>query len=194
MPNVDGEIGVGYNFSSGSGSTVGLQLGYRGEAFFGAASKGYATTYDTKPGTGDVSAARSVRTIDRDLRSTGCRANGGASASDTARATQSVHRVLRLRPVQHHGPGAEHDQRRGGSSQGWQLRPRHPDRSHRSLGSEQYNQALSVRRGEAVKAAMIRQGIPASAIVVIGRGESQNLVPTADGVREPQNRRVEIVI
>ena len=66
----------------------------------------------------------------------------------------------------------------------------HTDRS----GSEQYNQALSVRRGEAVKAAMIRQGIPASAIVVVGRGESQNLVPTADGVREPQNRRVEIVI
>jgi outer membrane protein OmpA-like peptidoglycan-associated protein len=66
----------------------------------------------------------------------------------------------------------------------------HTDRS----GSEQYNQALSVRRGEAVKAAMIRGGIPANAIVVIGRGESQPLVPTADGVREPQNRRVEIVI
>jgi outer membrane protein OmpA-like peptidoglycan-associated protein len=66
----------------------------------------------------------------------------------------------------------------------------HTDRS----GSEQYNQALSVRRGEAVKAAMIRGGIPANAIVVIGRGESQPLVQTPDGVREPQNRRVEIVI
>jgi outer membrane protein OmpA-like peptidoglycan-associated protein len=66
----------------------------------------------------------------------------------------------------------------------------HTDRS----GSEQYNQALSVRRGEAVKAAMIRGGIPANAIVVIGRGESAPLVPTADGVREPQNRRVEIVL
>jgi outer membrane protein OmpA-like peptidoglycan-associated protein len=66
----------------------------------------------------------------------------------------------------------------------------HTDRS----GSESYNQALSIRRGEAVKAAMIRAGIPANAIVVVGRGESQNLVPTADGVREPQNRRVEIVI
>ena len=41
---------------------------------------------------------------------------------------------------------------------------------------------------------MIKQGIPASSIVVIGKGESQPLVPTADGVREPQNRRVEIVI
>jgi outer membrane protein OmpA-like peptidoglycan-associated protein len=66
----------------------------------------------------------------------------------------------------------------------------HTDRS----GSEQYNQALSVRRGEAVKAAMIRGGIPANAIVVIGRGESQPLVQTPDGVREPQNRRVEIDI
>ncbi len=66
----------------------------------------------------------------------------------------------------------------------------HTDRS----GSEQYNLALSLRRAEAVKANMIKQGIPASAIVVIGKGESAPLVPTADGVREPQNRRVEIVI
>jgi len=66
----------------------------------------------------------------------------------------------------------------------------HTDRA----GAEQYNMALSVRRGEAVKAAMIRGSIPAANIVVIGRGESAPLVPTADGVREPQNRRVEIVI
>ena len=54
--------------------------------------------------------------------------------------------------------------------------------------------ALSLRRAESVKAAMIKLGVPASLIVVIGKGESQPLVPTADGVREPQNRRVEIVI
>ena len=36
--------------------------------------------------------------------------------------------------------------------------------------------------------------MPAGAIQVIGKGETQPLVPTADGVREPQNRRVEIVI
>jgi len=51
----------------------------------------------------------------------------------------------------------------------------HTDRS----GSEQYNMALSLRRGEAVKQALIRQGIPANAITIIGRGESQPLVPTA---------------
>jgi outer membrane autotransporter protein len=66
----------------------------------------------------------------------------------------------------------------------------HTDRS----GSEQYNMALSMRRGEAVKQAMIARGIPANSIVIISRGESQPLVPTADGVREPQNRRVEIVL
>jgi len=66
----------------------------------------------------------------------------------------------------------------------------HTDRS----GSDQYNMALSLRRGEAVKQALIRQGIPAASIAVIGRGESQPLVPTADGVREPQNRRVEILL
>ena len=37
-------------------------------------------------------------------------------------------------------------------------------------------------------------GVPAQAITVIGRGEAGLLVKTADGVREPQNRRVEIVI
>ena len=50
-----------------------------------------------------------------------------------------------------------------------------------------------MRRGKAVKAAMIRGGIPANAIVVIGRGESAPLVPTADGVREPQSRNSHLV-
>jgi outer membrane protein OmpA-like peptidoglycan-associated protein len=40
----------------------------------------------------------------------------------------------------------------------------------------------------------VRNGVPATAITVIGKGETQPLVPTADGVREPQNRRVEIVL
>jgi OOP family OmpA-OmpF porin len=40
----------------------------------------------------------------------------------------------------------------------------------------------------------VREGVPATAITVIGKGESQPLIRTGDGVREPQNRRVEIVI
>jgi outer membrane protein OmpA-like peptidoglycan-associated protein len=66
----------------------------------------------------------------------------------------------------------------------------HADRS----GSDAYNMALSLRRANAVKDQLVREGIPATGITVVGRGESQPLVPTADGVREPQNRRVEIVL
>jgi outer membrane protein OmpA-like peptidoglycan-associated protein len=61
-------------------------------------------------------------------------------------------------------------------------------------GPEAYNMALSLRRANAVKDALVRNGVPAQAITVIGRGEQGLLVQTADGVREPQNRRVEIVI
>jgi OmpA-OmpF porin, OOP family len=66
----------------------------------------------------------------------------------------------------------------------------HTDKS----GPESYNMALSLRRANTVKDALVREGVPATAISVIGKGETQPLVQTADGVREPQNRRVEIVI
>ena len=61
-------------------------------------------------------------------------------------------------------------------------------------GSEQYNMALSLRRANAVKDALVREGVPATAISVIGRGEQGLLVQTGPNVREPQNRRVEIVV
>ena len=63
-----------------------------------------------------------------------------------------------------------------------------------TTGPEAYNMALSLRRANAVKDALVRNGVPATAIAVVGRGEQGLLVPTPDGVREPQNRRVEIVL
>ncbi len=59
-------------------------------------------------------------------------------------------------------------------------------------GPDNYNMALSLRRANAVKNALVNDGVPATAISVIGKGEHDLLVPTADGVREPQNRRVVI--
>ncbi len=61
-------------------------------------------------------------------------------------------------------------------------------------GTPQYNMGLSVRRANAVKAELVRDGVPANAITVQGFGETHLLVPTGQGVREPQNRRVEIII
>jgi outer membrane protein OmpA-like peptidoglycan-associated protein len=61
-------------------------------------------------------------------------------------------------------------------------------------GSPGYNQRLSERRANAVAAALSKLGVPRNDMMVSGRGENDNRVPTADGVREPQNRRVEIVV
>ncbi|GEP54332.1 OmpA family protein [Reyranella soli] len=59
-------------------------------------------------------------------------------------------------------------------------------------GAPDYNMALSLRRADAVRQALIQNGVPAASIDTTGRGETNLLVPTADNVREPQNRRVEL--
>jgi len=64
----------------------------------------------------------------------------------------------------------------------------HADRS----GPASYNVGLSQRRADAVKAYLTARGIPGGVISTEAFGESQPRVPTADGVRELQNRRVEI--
>jgi len=63
-----------------------------------------------------------------------------------------------------------------------------------TVGSAAYNQGLSERRAASVAAELERRGIPRSQMVLVGRGFSQPLVPTGPNVREPQNRRVEIVL
>jgi OOP family OmpA-OmpF porin len=63
-----------------------------------------------------------------------------------------------------------------------------------TAGPANYNMALSLRRANSVKDALVREGVPSGQIAVVGRGEESLLVQTRDGVREPQNRRVEIVV
>jgi outer membrane protein OmpA-like peptidoglycan-associated protein len=62
-----------------------------------------------------------------------------------------------------------------------------------TTGTPSYNQGLSVRRAEAVERQLVADGVPESEITVQGFGDTHLLVPTGPGVREPQNRRVEIV-
>jgi outer membrane protein OmpA-like peptidoglycan-associated protein/opacity protein-like surface antigen len=61
-------------------------------------------------------------------------------------------------------------------------------------GTAAYNQKLSVRRAQSVEAELVRDGVSQGEISIHGYGESNPLVPTAKGVREPQNRRVEIIL
>jgi OmpA-OmpF porin, OOP family len=65
----------------------------------------------------------------------------------------------------------------------------HADRS----GPDAYNVRLSQRRADAVRAELVKNGVATGDIATFAKGESEPLVPTADGVREPQNRRVQIV-
>jgi OmpA-OmpF porin, OOP family len=60
-------------------------------------------------------------------------------------------------------------------------------------GSAGYNQRLSERRANAVANALAAQGVARSDMAVSGRGYNDLRVPTPLGVREPQNRRVEIL-
>jgi iron complex outermembrane receptor protein len=62
-----------------------------------------------------------------------------------------------------------------------------------TVGSDAYNMRLSRRRAESVAAQLEKDGIPSSEIAIVAKGKRDLLVPTADGVKEPQNRRVQIV-
>jgi outer membrane protein OmpA-like peptidoglycan-associated protein len=64
----------------------------------------------------------------------------------------------------------------------------HTDR----VGAVPYNDALSLRRAERVRDELVKARVAVDRIRVAGRGEREPLVPTADEVAEPRNRRVEI--
>jgi len=61
-----------------------------------------------------------------------------------------------------------------------------------TVGSQESNDRLSLQRAERVRSMLVGIGIPADRIYSAGRGERELLVPTADNVDEPRNRRVEI--
>jgi outer membrane protein OmpA-like peptidoglycan-associated protein len=61
-------------------------------------------------------------------------------------------------------------------------------------GTPAYNQRLSLRRAQTVAAELVRDGVARTAIDIQAFGDTKPLVPTAAGVREPQNRRVAIIL
>jgi outer membrane protein OmpA-like peptidoglycan-associated protein len=63
-----------------------------------------------------------------------------------------------------------------------------------TAGNLDYNSALSERRAEAVRRLIAESDIEVGSLETFGHGENNPLVPTADGVYEPRNRRVEVNI
>lgn len=66
----------------------------------------------------------------------------------------------------------------------------HTDR----VGTDKANDALGLKRAERVRKILLQRGVPAERIIAASRGEREPLAPTADGVTEPRNRRVEISV
>jgi len=63
-----------------------------------------------------------------------------------------------------------------------------------SIGSEAYNQRLSVRRAEAVKAYLVSKGIEANRIYTEGKGEKQPIADNKTAAGRAKNRRVEVEV
>lgn len=62
------------------------------------------------------------------------------------------------------------------------------------LGSDSYNDRLSLQRARRVRDLLVRRGIPVKAIEIAGRGKREPIYPTPEGQAEPRNRRVEISV
>ncbi len=63
-----------------------------------------------------------------------------------------------------------------------------------SVGNATANDALSLQRAETIRRELLQRGITPENVQASGRGERELLVPTADNVAEPRNRRVEIIV
>jgi outer membrane protein OmpA-like peptidoglycan-associated protein len=63
-----------------------------------------------------------------------------------------------------------------------------------TAGTDAYNDELSLARATMVRAMLIGRGLKPDSVTVAARGKRELLVPTADQVHEPRNRRVEITV
>ena len=63
-----------------------------------------------------------------------------------------------------------------------------------AVGTDAFNDDLARKRAEAIRDALLARGLAAGDVAAIGRGKRELLVPTPDGIAEPRNRRVEIVV
>jgi OOP family OmpA-OmpF porin len=63
-----------------------------------------------------------------------------------------------------------------------------------SVGSAAYNQRLSVRRAEAVKAYLVNKGVERNRVYTEGKGETQPVATNKTAAGRAQNRRVEIEV
>lgn len=63
-----------------------------------------------------------------------------------------------------------------------------------ATGSAQLNEKLSCSRARSIKELLIRQGADAAIMEVSSHGKGNQLIPTADGIAEPRNRRVEVIV
>lgn len=63
-----------------------------------------------------------------------------------------------------------------------------------AVGSDEVNDRISRRRAEVVRNLVIEQGLPPRAIAASSHGKRNPLVPTKDGVAEPRNRRVTLIL
>jgi len=63
-----------------------------------------------------------------------------------------------------------------------------------TVGADAFNDKLSLERAQTVREILIGMGVPAQNITAAGRGRRELLVPTADNVSEPRNRRVELSV
>ena len=63
-----------------------------------------------------------------------------------------------------------------------------------TIGADAYNDKLSLERAQTVREILVGMGVSAQNITAAGRGKRELLVPTADNVNEPRNRRVELSV